>query len=424
MRTIVHNITRAPAKFFGPFGLVFNPVFLALILFFLSPLWCMISDLTTIAHPYYLIFIAVAIYFGVYVFNNKHVFFSVKANFSRVDMALILFVLILAAFSRFSSWGDWTLLFLIIIGRICAPYFLGRLFVNEQIKQFIGYALPLSLLFNMSLIFIELFYGPYNENARAFLFSKYVAYQTFGSFIGYLFVAASVIELFHVYYSRRMRFFNGCVIVSSIFVIVHMGARGMLSASLLVICYLCLLGNISRRYLILLLLITFSLSVSFVTLPQTRVEHYENLTKFIFPFIHQTTTTSNKSLEDRTLYVHDTIDVFKKNPILGNGTGNFDINNKFASPHSTFLQAFAELGIIGFFVFLILNIRFGVLFHRSISCRDHNLPDFPVNKVVAAMWAFALVQDQFSGNYFNSIQYFFLSALLVTTSKSAEGRCS
>jgi hypothetical protein len=424
MRTIAHNITVAPAKYFGPFDLVFNPVFLALILFFLSPLWGMISDLTTIAHPYYLVFIAIAIYFGIYVFNNKHVYFPIKEKISRIDMALMLFVLILAAFGRFSSWSDWTLLFLIIVGRICAPYFLGRLFVHEQIKQFIGYALPLSLLFNIGLILIELFYGPYNENARAFVFSKYVAYQTVGASVGYLLVATSVIELFHVYNSHFMRLINSCAIVSSVFVIVHMGARGMLSASLLVIFYICLFGNISRRYLILLLLIIFSLSVSFVALPQSRVEHFENLAEFIFPFIQQNTMTSNKSCEIRASYVGNTIDAVKKNPILGNGTGNFEKNNKFASPHSTFLQAFAELGIVGFAVFLILNIRFGVLFHRLITCRDNGLSDFPVNKVVAAMWAFTLVQDQFSGNYFNSIQYFFLSALLVTTSESAQGRSS
>lgn len=410
-----------PAKFFGLFVLVFNPVFLALLLFFLSPLWGMISDLTTIAHPYYLVLIALVIYFSIYVFNNKLVYLPVKANISRIDMALILFVLILAAFGRFLSWNNWTILFLIIIGRICAPYFLGRLFVNEQIKQFIGYALSLSLLLNIGLILIELFYGPYNENARAFLFSKYVAYQTVGASIGYLLVATSVIELFHVYYSRLMRFINGCAIVSSIFVIVHMGARGMLSASLLVIFFMCLLGNISRRYLILLLIIICSLFVSFITLPQYRFEHFENLAKFIFPFIQLTTTTSNKSLEIRSSYIDDTINAVKKKPILGVGTGNFDHNNLFASPHSTFLQAIAELGIVGFAVFLTFNISLGVMFHRSISYRRNDLADFPTNKVVAAMWAFALVQDQFSGNYFNSIQYFFFSALLITTSKAVKG---
>lgn len=329
-----------------------------------------------------------------------------------------MFVLILWALCRFPNWNHWTELFLIIIGRICAPYILGRLFDFEQVKRFIEYVLPLSLIFCIGLIFIELSYGPYNENARALFFSNYTAYKTAGNSVGFLFVATSAVELSQVNYSRLIRFLNSCAIVISVFVIVHMGARGMLSASLMVIFYICLLGNIGRRYLTLFFLIIFSLFFSFATLPQSRAEHYANLAKTLFPFFQQITTTSNESLEIRTSYVYDTIAAFEKHPILGNGTGNFDTDNKFTSPHSTFLQAVAELGIVGFSVFLMMNIRFGVLFHRSISCRDNSLSNFPVARVVAAMWAFSLVQDQFSGNYFNSTQYFFLSALLVSTSKS------
>jgi O-antigen ligase len=423
MRTIVYNITGAMAKFFGAFGLVVNPVFLALILLFLSPIWGMISDLITIPYPYYyspVVSIAVAIYFSIYVFNNKPIYLSVKENFSIVDMALILFVIILVANNRFLRWDDGILrLYIFTISRICAPYLLGRLFVNEQIKQFIRYALPLCLLFVIGLILTELFYGPYNGESRARIFG-YPAYFTVGDSVGFFLVATSVIELFYVYNSHFMKLINGFAIVSSVFVIVHMGARGMLIASLLAIFYICLFGNIIRRYLFLLLLIIISLFVSFATLPHSRTEHYENLAKFLFPFIQLTPATSNESIEIRESYVHDTIDVLKKNTILGNGTGNSDMNNKFASPHSTLLQALAELGIVGFAVFLILNIRFGMLFHRVISCRANSSSEFPVNKVVAAMWAFALLKDQFSGNYFNSIQYFFLSGLLVTTSKSVQ----
>jgi O-antigen ligase len=313
------------------------------------------------------------------------------------------------------------MLFLLIIGRICVPYFLGRLFDNEGIKQFIGYVLLTGFLLNVSLILFELFYGPYSENARATLLSKYVVYQTIGAFVGYLLVATSVIELTHVFSSRLMRFINGVAIVSSVFVIVHMGARGMLVASLLVIFYICLFGNIGRRYLNLLLLIILSLFISCVTLPQYRFEHFENLAKFIFPFVQLNTTTSNKSLEIRSSYTDDTIIAINEKPIFGVGAGNFDHNNPFASPHSTFLQATAELGIVGLVVFLIFNISLGLMFHRSISYRRNDLVGFPAIKVVAAMWAFALVQDQFSGNYMNSIQYFFLSALLVTSSKSVKG---
>lgn len=419
-------IRMTPANFFGFLGQAFNPVFLALLLFFLSPLWGMISDLTTIEHPYYIVLIAISIYVGIHFFGKNHLYFPVKVSVSSVDMAFILLVLILVAFNRFSGLNDLNILLLIIIGRICVPYFFGRLLVNGQIKQFIGYALPLSLLLNIGLILIELFYAPYSENARSFLFSKYVAYQTIGAFVGYLLVATSVIELSNIFYSRLLRLINGCAIVSSVFVMVHMSARGMLTASLLVIFYVCLLGNISRRYLTLLVLITCALFISFITLPQSKFEHFENLAKFILPFIQTTTTVSNKSLEIRSAYIDDTINRVKKNPILGAGTGNFEVNegqlnNKYASPHATFLQAISELGLVGFTVFLIFNISLGVMFHKSISSRRNDLDDFQTNKVVAAMWAFALVQDQFSGNYFNSIQYFFLSALLVTTSKSVQG---
>ncbi|MBU1656492.1 MAG: O-antigen ligase family protein [Gammaproteobacteria bacterium] len=415
-----------PAGFFGLLGQAFNPVFLALLLFFLSPMWGMISDLTTIAHPYYLVLIAIAIYAGINFFGTNHIYFPIKGSLSNVDVVFILLVLILVTFSLFLGLSGLNTVLPVMIGRICAPYFFGRLLVNGQIKQFIGYVLPLSLLLNIALVLLELFYAPYSENARSFLFSKYVAYQTVGAFAGYLLVATSVIELSNIFYSRLLRVINGCAIMSSVFVMVHMSARGMLTASLLVIFYVCLLGNISRRYLTLLVLITCALFISFITLPQSKFEHFENLAKFVFPFIQTTTTVSNKSLEIRSSYIDDTIRAVKENPIWGVGPGNFganegQLNKKFASPHSTFLQAITELGLVGFTVFLIFNISLGVMCHKSISSRRNDLDGFPANKVVAAMWAFALVQDQFSGNYFNSIQYFFLSALLVTTSKAVQG---
>lgn len=79
-------------------------------------------------------------------------------------------------------------------------------------------------------------------------------------------------------------------------------------------------------------------------------------------------------LSNRELYWNIAIDMIKEKPFLGHGINSYDIrfnmlrgHSGFAGAHNSFLQVFAELGIIGFLLFISFILTNLIITFRSFN---------------------------------------------------------
>ncbi len=112
-----------------------------------------------------------------------------------------------------------------------------------------------------------------------------------------------------------------------------------------------------KKYILGILILTMAGSVIFSNVP-----NFNNRLKSIISF-------SDRSINERFICWEATISMFKDNPIIGIGIGNYRevYKNKYKPvnahltlhhAHNNFLQVLAEMGTLGFSSYLLMNIYF------------------------------------------------------------------
>ena len=134
---------------------------------------------------------------------------------------------------------------------------------------------------------------------------------------------------------------------------------------------------IKKKYNKMILLVLALIFLCFVGILLYRLNHNQEQASPLF------------SLKQRLSYFKDTISIIKNQPFLGVGLGNFSLKNtRFA--HNSYLQIWAELGILGLlswiaiiFSFLVKGIRSikkstasSGLFIAGMAFLMHNMIDF------------------------------------------------
>jgi O-antigen ligase len=113
--------------------------------------------------------------------------------------------------------------------------------------------------------------------------------------------------------------------------------------------------------------------------------------------------------------------MFLENPVMGVGADRFGELSCIGPgwfPHSTILQAFAELGALGGGL-LVGLLAFAAVTQVRPLLSVRSVADWPINAFVLALFATFLVADQIYGNYFMAVG---VSLMLgVTASLRAQG---
>ncbi len=109
--------------------------------------------------------------------------------------------------------------------------------------------------------------------------------------------------------------------------------------------------------------------------------------------------------------------LFWESPLFGTGASNYGWNYcgsgaDFMSPHSIFIQVLAELGIVGFGMYMLLHISVVQMFLRRMRSQTHSSK--MVVWVLFSMWLFLVIQTQISGNMYHDYQFFLLTGLIVS----------
>ncbi len=107
----------------------------------------------------------------------------------------------------------------------------------------------------------------------------------------------------------------------------------------------------------------------------------------------------NNSISIRKLLYQEAIELFIDNPLLGVGSGRFGFSTcggPGTYPHSTILQAFAELGLIGGVTLISIYIlsMLNLLRNSNFLNTNHNL-----RALFVALLAYFMISDQIYGNY-------------------------
>ena len=114
---------------------------------------------------------------------------------------------------------------------------------------------------------------------------------------------------------------------------------------------------------------------------------------------------NNNSIVIRLVMYREAVAMFLENPVMGVGADRFGERSCIGPgwfPHSTILQAFAELGALGGGLLVGLLAFAGVTQVRPLlSVRS--VADWPINAFVLALFATFLVADQIYGNYFMAV---------------------
>lgn len=131
------------------------------------------------------------------------------------------------------------------------------------------------------------------------------------------------------------------------------------------------------------------------------------------------------SVAIRWLLYHEAIAQFFQAPLLGVGAGLFGERSCLGPggfPHSTLLQGFAELGVVGGGIYLALFVTATIIVLRRIG-RDKDLADQAYLLLVLALLVSELVVDQIYGDYFMvSGTYFLFGLIAALESQIPDGR--
>lgn len=103
-------------------------------------------------------------------------------------------------------------------------------------------------------------------------------------------------------------------------------------------------------------------------------------------------------------------DLFLENPLAGVGTGGFGHYNLLTYPHNIFLELASELGIWGLAALLFMILYTTYLAIRLLKSQTASALELSLGRAFFAIFIFALINSQFSGDISSNYELWFASA--------------
>ena len=371
-------------------------------------------------------------------------FSLIKIN--KIDLVFGLFVCYLIMSSAINFWQGTTYYLLLAPIFIILPYVLGRLMNEEDILKFWN---MLQLMGIVLILLIPYEYFEYKlppfvkEWPLPYLFGQPHGTMLSGQVISSALLVAVTVMLFdirkksEIKYEKTLSFLKSTIFLGlSLITVLWISARGSLLVAILGIGVLFLYSSNSclKRKLLTFLLLGASLFLAIQNpyLNKNNRERYNEIIQsppnFIFPRVLSDKTLNNKSsdapeqildkkackniansIADRWIHYQTAILIFWKHPVIGVGAnkyGQYSCSGPGWYPHSTILQVFAELGLLGAFLYavmLYLTYSTYIRYHNFIS----TIQAKAVSAWLLAFLTFQLGLNQIYGNYFLSAGLYF-----------------
>lgn len=368
-----------------------------------------------IKHPAWFVWIALIV---IVLWRLVHIGVRLSA-LHALDITAFLFIAAIVMSLYIKGHGDAQQAAIYLGAFIGLPYLAGRLTDMSEVKLFLISMLAVVAL-SLPLVTIELMLLPeedYLDDRVKGLFGAYYINNLVGLTAGglaALLIAGFVGPCEDLWW--RYKVFGLLILAATLWLLVFIAARGGLLAALIVGGASLLLGkwvSVQRRSGLLLFIIVV-LGISSQTLPERRVEFFKELLTIGAEHSHHRTGISSPVAH--LLDYKKAVRLFLNEPILGVGAGNFGYDVArgqavtFGTAHSSQLQAFSELGVVGGGLFLVTGILIFVGLIR-IAMSTNKVPLRSVAWLILSLWGFLFLNDQISGNYFTSYQFYALTGM-------------
>ena len=318
---------------------------------------------------------------------------------------------------------------------VLLPYCLGRLMQVRDRKMFLR-SLPLLGLMLLQLCVIDYWWAP-NEGfvyERLIFFGVNHSPLLIASLVSVAVLASAFFLLQESGFDRRI---VAALITFSIFIValVLIAARGALITCTIALILMVLLNRhvAWRRRMMLVGCFILSATAALYVLPKPQADFYARIVSSEnFSFTHsslpehkempatiQSNPKCNSILEGydsvaiRRLLYTEAIELTVQHPLTGVGAarfGSYSCGGPGTYPHSTVLQAFAELGILGGTVLLLL---YATSFWSALRVYDAMRGKGEIIFWIVLIAFFALT-DQIYGSYFMASGSFFIFGLVAS----------
>lgn len=318
---------------------------------------------------------------------------------------------------------------------VLLPYCLGRLMQVRDRTMFLR-SLPLLGLLLLQLCVIDYWWAPYEGMVyeRWIFFGVNHSPLLIASLVSVATLASAYSLLHESGFDRRI---VAAWIAFSMFIValVLIAARGALIICAIVLILMVIMNHHAawRRRMMLVGIFILSVTAALYVLPQPQADFYARTASadhfsFTRPSLPEHMETPAKiqsnskcnpivkgvdSVAIRRLLYIEAIELTVQHPLTGVGAalfGSYSCGGPGTYPHSTVLQAFAELGILGGVVLLLLYaISFGSA--MRIYAAMEGKGEIIVWIVLAAFFA---LTDQIYGSYFMAPGSFFMFGLVAS----------
>lgn len=173
------------------------------------------------------------------------------------------------------------------------------------------------------------------------------------------------------------------------------------------------LFKISAVAAVLLLII-----VQFSDLPifNTITERFESM----FAIFNGNETHVDASTRERNILMENAWEIFKRNPIIGCGIGNFGYNNAtlfgglYVYAHNNYLELLADVGIIGFFLYYAIYAQ--IIFGLITGIKNKNM----AQTMLFVVFAIRIINEVAMITYYTKITWVFMGVgyALIANSRS------
>jgi O-antigen ligase len=342
-------------------------------------------------------------------------------RFSSIDFLVSLFWLLVATSLVFRfELREGAINYLTYIPFMCVlPYFCGRLINMGQLRIFMQAVAILALIIIGAAIIDRAYFSkPLNPELRWPFFGHDHGRLMLGS----LLAPALLTALFWCNSLKKNRFnlsdgLAYCFVIVITIALVWSTARGWLLAGTVSFFLMVLFANGMSRWfrLFLVISVTAAMAISYLLLPKVD----PNFSAFLAHSVEQGSVLSSQRYDNaldptctefestnsqnvRLALYKEAIKIFFSAPVFGVGAGNYGSHSCWRKansyPHNTVLQAYAELGIVGGSLFIIvLAVAFYRLLRRALDSNHQR--ELSVSLFAFAGFSLYLIIDQFYGNY-------------------------
>jgi hypothetical protein len=367
-----------------------------------------------------------------------------------IDALVAVFLLVLLSSLTWHRFDGWERLLAYLPFFVVLPYLCGRMLKTHQAVELAGVTLALGFLMYFIVVAWFTFASTADDyGARPELFG----YNHTTLLAGLLF--GSVAVLLAARLARPLQRPRGWLVNTMILMAMPplfwmqqlVGARGgFIVASFVTVLFLMLARwvDISKRLAIICFLVMF-VSLGFKMLPEKQVRFFSRMSSDLELQIMRVSPDlklqikrhklahdvcgeiegfqeMGSSVAVRKLLYWNAANMALKYPLSGVGAGGYGnslCGDSRYFPHSTLLQAFAELGLIGG---LILVGIVGLVARGLAQCVFSG--DRPERRNTAwmlmSLWGFYLMTDQLYGNYFLALPFSLLTGVAVAMLKNKD----